>query len=626
MQTARQRDWRQLALAIVVLQAAYWLFLGPLFEPVQRPLDRIQPTAIEVAEIDAPTWEAASSASYHAVDVPWEECCEEGYRAVRVTFALDEIPPTGIGEVPIIGADNYTAWINGSQHYAEGRMELPDISYHGRAYRGINRLPAGLLNLGENQLTYVLVSEEGTGGFFAASPYLGEYDAVIAQFGFRNFLLNEYLLICSVIGALVALLAFVGWARGGFQRYLFWLGTLSGSWAFLIFQSDWADPWFTGRLFALVSSCAMMLIPVAWVNMTNNWAGHRLPYVLPASLVIYAAGVVIFNLANAGDAGTNLAAMFSYIVSGVLALAVLGLLAWKVRHIGREHTWEFAVFVLCATVLAGEALGEIFDLNIGSPTDYILPFLLVALAAAFFARNIRLFRSSEEINTLLQGQLDERTAELATAHQREKVLLREQAHQDERRRIMADMHDGLGSQLMSLLLLARRGKADPERVTRGLQGALDEMRLMIDSMDSVGESLASALALFRERAAERATGAGFAIEWNDTAEGYLPNLSPRAVLQVFRVLQEALTNALKHSDGTVVTVNVASHAISVCDNGTLLGDERPGGRGLENMTARASAIGGSFTLRREGEQTVARIELPQEQGGPEGRNRATSHG
>jgi signal transduction histidine kinase len=196
------------------------------------------------------------------------------------------------------------------------------------------------------------------------------------------------------------------------------------------------------------------------------------------------------------------------------------------------------------------------------------------------------------------------------AHQREKVLLREQPHQDERRRIMADMHDGLGSQLMGMLLSARRGRAEPEAVARGLQGAIDEMRLMIDSMDSVGESLGSALALFRERAQDRVTAAGFVFAWHDRGEGRLPALPPRAVLQVFRVLQESVTNALKHSNGNAVRINVACHMIEVCDNGSVLGDERPGGRGLENMAARASAIGAAFALVREGDLTVARITLP----------------
>lgn len=596
---------------MAAVQALYWLFLTPVFEPTPRPFDRIRPVASAAATLDAPTWDAVEAATFEPVELPWEDCCDEGYRAVRITFELDEVPLEGIAEVPVVGADNYQAWINGSLHYGAGRMELPDLTYHGRAYRGIHRLSAGDLRVGENTLTYIMASHEGTGGFFVASPTIGQYDDVIETFRLRRFLLNDYLLICTVIGFTVAALAFTAWARGGGQPYLFWLGMLSFSWAGMLFHEDWADPPIGGRLFMNMVVPLGLMIPAAWLNLGNSWVGRRLPYVTPISLALWLLCIGIYLVDNmnnpADEIGPNALWLFSA-VSGVCFAAII---LWKMLWIARDRFWEAAIFLLLALMIGRDALGRMFDLNIGTQTDYALPFLLVALAASFVARNIRLFRSAEEINTLLTEQLDERTAELAVAHDREKAFLREQAHQDERRRIMADMHDGLGSQLMSMLLSARRGKAEPEEVATGIQSAIDEMRLMIDSMDSVGESLSAALTLFRERAHTRVSAAGYSFEWQDDAQGNLPQLPPRAVLQVFRVLQEAVTNALKHSNGDTISIHVAPDHISVSDNGSELGDARPGGRGLTNMSARAGSIGGSFQLGREGGLTVARLELPQ---------------
>lgn len=611
-------NWFYLLFAVLAVQALFWLFLTPLFQPIPRPLDRIQHVAAEVASIDEPTWEAVESASFEPADLPWEDCCEAGYRAVRVTFELDDVSRQGIGEVPVVGADNYQAWINGSLHYGAGRMELADMTYHGRAYRGIHRLSAGDLQPGLNTITYILASHEGTGGFFVAEPTLGAYDDVVGTFRLRRFLLNDYLLICTVIGFTVAALAFTAWARGGRQPYLFWLGMLSFAWAGMLFHEDWTNPPIGGRLFMNLVVPFGLMLPAAWLNLANSWAGRRLPFVAPVSVALWVLCVIVFVGGNLVDPADELGPNALWLFSAISAVGFAGIIAWKMTWIARDRFWEAAIFLLLAFMTLRDALGRMLDLNIGTQTDYALPFLLVALAASFVARNIRLFRSSEEINTLLKDQLDDRTAELAFAHEREKKFLREQAHQDERRRIMADMHDGLGSQLMSMLLSARRGKADPDSVASGIQSAIDEMRLMIDSMDSVGESLSAALALFRERAHSRVVAAGFGFDWVDETAGNLPQLPPRAVLQVFRILQEAVTNALKHSDGDTIRIYLSRDHISVSDNGSELGDERPGGRGMTNMAARAGSIGGSFDLRREGERTVARLTLPNDSEGEEG--------
>lgn len=621
-----RHNWPHLIFAVMLVQAAYWFVLAPVLTAEPHDIDPVLPSSFAVAQLDSPDWAAVETAEFTEVELPWSQCCEGGYYAARVVFELDEVPAGGLGEAANVSANNYYAWLNGSLYFGSGEMRHPDTSFHGRVFRGLHRLPSGLLREGSNELVYVMASAPGTEGFSVDAPTLGTYDTAEAGTRFRLFLLNDYVYASVAIGFVIGLVALLAWVRSRQGSYLFWLGMLASSWAGALLMMIIPDPPITGALWLFLGVPISLMIPVAGVNLANSWGPRRLPHVRTATLAAWAIGLALH--ANAifldPDNGRQLWMLYSLVV--VLASLFAGLILWNIPVIGRDRHWEAAVFLLLFTIAVRTGVSIVFDLGWGQQTNYAIPILLVALVTAFVARNIRLFSSAEDFNKELQAQLDQRSAELAVAHQREKLLLREQAHQDERRRIMADMHDGLGSSLMSMLLLARRGKAEPEQVARGLQGALDEMRLMIDSMDSVGESLGSALVLFRERAQERVAGAGFTLAWNDSSNGELPALPPRAVLQVFRVLQESLTNALKHSNGDEVTVNVASQAITVCDNGTLLGDERPGGRGLENMAARASAVGGSFSLQREGGLTVARITLPAQQGGPQGRNGATSDG
>jgi signal transduction histidine kinase len=218
----------------------------------------------------------------------------------------------------------------------------------------------------------------------------------------------------------------------------------------------------------------------------------------------------------------------------------------------------------------------------------------------------------------LRTRVEEREAELGIAHQREQQLVRATAHHDERRRIMRDLHDGLGSQLMAMLLAARMGDAEPKGVAEGLQSVVDEMRLMVDSMDSAGDSLASALAIFRQRITPQIQSVGVALQWEDSTDGPVEGFGPRDVLQIFRILQEAATNALKHASASEIGIlispgqNESTIDISVSDNGRGFDViDQAAGRGLRNMRARAKTVGGEIVVSpRANGGTTMRLTLP----------------
>ena len=84
-------------------------------------------------------------------------------------------------------------------------------------------------------------------------------------------------------------------------------------------------------------------------------------------------------------------------------------------------------------------------------------------------------------------------------------------------------------------------------------------------------------------------------------------------LAVFRILQEALTNALRHGDGTRVDVALAWHPDRVehrgaQPRGSALRAE--GGHGLVGMRERAQLAGGALEAASEGERFVVRARLP----------------
>lgn len=616
------RRWAHLAktlAAIMVVQLAYWLVLSPwLFQAVPPP-DALTITRAEYAVIAAPTQAALQAASYRPHELPVDDCCEPGYRAARLWFEQPTAPMDSLGVVPIIGADNYRIHVNGVLLFGEGRMTLPDISYHGNV-RDTFRIPQAMLKPGPNSIEFVMVRDGGSPYFFLAEPLIGDYDALNAAFSARQFTLNDYLNFSLAFGAVLFLAIALTWYRGNRAPQLFWLAMVAGGWTLRMAYFYMTDPplhdvWRMFYLFLFVN-----LVPFAWLNLANHWAGRPRWWVLPVSTAALCLTLAIitaifaFGLWNKVDTVDYISQGFVLAtVSAAIALFLVDLFKAE-----RQGIADMAVFALCLAMLGWDAAATLFQLPGDQHANRAMPFLLLAFVLSFIARNVRLFQSQQSLNALLAAQLAERTVALEAAHARETTVVRAKAHHSERQRIMRDMHDGLGSQLMSMLLMARRGEANPPVVAEGLQSVIDEMRLMIDSMDSVGESLSSAFTIFRDRMQTRVEGSGKQFGWHDNHKATLPDYGPRDVLQVFRIMQEAVANALKHSSGDHIDVTIApSQApaaalrITIADNGGGLGAANPRGRGMANMAARAESIGAALAVEDTGGGVRIILDLPE---------------
>jgi signal transduction histidine kinase len=219
----------------------------------------------------------------------------------------------------------------------------------------------------------------------------------------------------------------------------------------------------------------------------------------------------------------------------------------------------------------------------------------------------------------LQDQVDEQRQALERNFEQLKEAEREQARTQERARLMRDLHDGLGLHLVSALRQAKAEVAPKAALIATLQDGLDELRVAIDSLDTSQRDPLTLLGTLRFRMAPRFEALGLKLGWSvdaDLPDG--PELSPAAALQLLRIVQEALGNALKHSGATQVTINLQAHEggcrICVMDNGRGFDvAQAPSGRGLGHMKARAQALQAQCTIRSHSQGTTVLIDLPKRQ-------------
>ncbi len=184
--------------------------------------------------------------------------------------------------------------------------------------------------------------------------------------------------------------------------------------------------------------------------------------------------------------------------------------------------------------------------------------LLLVIGILLALRFVHSLNAVEAANRRLEARVQQREREIAANYQRIAVLQREQAAADERQRIMRDLHGGLGSQLFTSLSRAERGAMDPQSMTDSLRGAIDQMRVAIEALASEERDFETASGDFRFRWDARLRDAGLTPRWEvlipEAWPGAAAALAPHDALQLLHIIQEALTNVLKHARASSVLI------------------------------------------------------------------------
>ncbi len=229
-------------------------------------------------------------------------------------------------------------------------------------------------------------------------------------------------------------------------------------------------------------------------------------------------------------------------------------------------------------------------------------------------RRIDLNRPGQRLDASGQGEIallgatfNEMLARLA-AQRQESVMLTLTAQEEERRRIARNLHDEIGQNLTAVLLqldrLGKRVRPDLRdeflETVEFVRTSLDEVRRVARELrPGVLEDLGLANALLELCTTFSAT-AGLRIDRRISP--VLPPLSPQTELVIYRVAQESLTNALRHSEATQVGLRLervpGGVVLRVTDDGRGLpeGVVASGGGGLRGMQEWALLVGGQLDV------------------------------
>ncbi len=316
-------------------------------------------------------------------------------------------------------------------------------------------------------------------------------------------------------------------------------------------------------------------------------------------VVVVSLGVIL--LVGSADYLTGHEIMFSTFYLVAVALA-----AWMV---GRGFAAFIAVLSVGAWLAGDLAAGAVYS-------QAFVPAWNAAIILAVYLVVVVLIGRLREMQHVLEERVRQRTValteEIAERERLEREIL--EVGERERRRVGRDLHDSLGQLLTGTALagqvlqekLAARAieeASDASRIVSLVEEAIEQTRSLsrgLDPAEVEGGGLAEglrALAATTERLAgvrcECHTSGAAAVADNETAT------------HLYRIAQEAITNAIKHGRASLVVVSLAATPagvrLSVHDDGVgLPADGRRGsGMGLRIMAHRAAMIGGTFTVEPE---------------------------
>ena len=290
-------------------------------------------------------------------------------------------------------------------------------------------------------------------------------------------------------------------------------------------------------------------------------------------------------------------------------------MAWVVLTAAvQSATHERRMLAMAVGVIVACAVRDVLTMRLSANSYDIVPWVRFAwvgfgLSMAWIVTE-RLRKDHAAVN-----------AEFGAAFEGERAEAKRNGAKEERQRLMQDLHDGLGSQLVGALRVAQQPTASRDEITRQLRGAVDQLKITVDAMHETDGDITSVMAATRYRLAPRLQAAGIDLQWDVAQLPIVPSWGVRQSYQLQMILFEAFTNMVVHSEARSASLRArvvegdgdSVIEITISDNGRgfdLADPQSATGRGLSNMQSRAQTLGVNLKMSSMPGNTCICLRIP----------------
>lgn len=481
------------------------------------------------------------------------------------------------------------------------------------------RIPSSLMRAGDNHFEIHLTAGGMMGGFLD-EVFIGP-DAKLRPYqNLRRFIAVTVPQLLIAWEVVLALCMFVLWcARPKELAYALFCGILF--WAILnglplVFVDLPLSKGVWGRLGYLADSWqATLAVPFAY-HFVRQSPPLRLRWFLLLPLSVTAA--YLFASEPVFKAVVHVIVLPFGMACLLWCWSVVAIGAFRGGHRGAHLVTASLIAVVAFTVHDVLIIYNVIDSHVSYLLRYSFLLVVTCIGGVFVQRFIRSLNMVDELAGSLQSRLSEKERELRESFTRRRAQERQRDLEDERARLMRDMHDGLSGQLVSMVALAERRHEHPADLASAARAALDDLRMIVASLDIGERDLSALLGMFRERVERQLLASELDLDWRMTELPDIAGLNPSSALHILRVLQEAATNVVKHAGARRLRISAQERRpsdgggieIAVVDDGRGGLRQRSGGSGVANMRARAAAIGAEFVIDTSDRGSSVRLLLP----------------
>jgi len=527
-------------------------------------------------------------------------------------------PPGEIRAVYLAAQLNAAVYLNQTR-IGDGRLQ-PPVSRNFNAPQLVPIPPQALRPEGNRLLIHVATEPAGVGGL--AEVRVGPAERLLLPQIWQRRLQVVAPKVVVIVTFAMALPLLGLWIRRR-DKAFGWFAVTALGWSLVNLDFCLPDPpggahawnWFLFSCVAWVC-CAYPAFVHRFVQLRNDR--------LERALRVYAlAGPLLLAAMPDHETMFRLATVLFNPLHGAIGLYCCLCLyrAWS-RH-GDHNARIMCMVSVFALVTATHDALVIGPFPLGHYTRFVFvgaPLMIGAFVWGLLGRFLQALDHAESLNCEMEARVQEKTRQLQASYDQLRQLEVERMLLAERTRIMRDMHDGVGGQLVATLCAVELGTSDLEQVKDDLRAALNDLRLVIDSLDPDEVSLHEVLYSFRGRMEMTLERTGLWVDW-DIAE--IPAdfiIGPHKTLQIIRVLQEAVANVLKHAGAAHMRIacqletaadGSRSLLVEVVDDGRGYRPDVRRGRGLPNMRRRAESIGARFRAESGAQGTLVQLVLPE---------------
>ena len=468
-------------------------------------------------------------------------------------------------------------------------------------------LPVALLKVGTNTLRLKVVGESGR---FAgvSSIYIGDAVTLKKNYDSRVFFHSLSTLVIVISCILIGILSFI------FSYFLrnknhFILGLAASTWAlshsYLLVHKLAFDYRIGLFFYDFFYACgvAFLLLSITFViRFKKRWYQHTIYIFIGFS----------FILSFTYYAGSPMAR--SVFLNMMLALALFTFLLYLRIFFTSRREKSWLMFTMLAVSIAFGIYDQVIvyqyknGFEILALTRYAFLLCALAVATVMASQLLRINSFIKQSHLRTRRKLSDNQTRLTIAFSNKMQIQSELIVEKERWRMMQDMHDGLGSQLIGLQHAVKNPNADPQMLGNMVRSSIEELRMNINSLGQQHSHISSMLGALRERLELMIQQQGKTLEWAVAHTPEISSINHAVIHQVEKMVLEVFTNIAKHSDATKIKLDAVylengCVCVTIKENGKGYDVSRissPASKGLVGLYDRAKSIGAKLSINENG--------------------------